>query len=140
LTESIGRPRLARAFAWLISIYPLLVILQSLFFALFYSQDPDWIDIHAVFGDISTIVLVLIALPLAFFSRFPRESRIVLLTVILAVLWIVQLVLGYTITENTDNRWLASLHIPNAFILFGLGIAIAARAHRLVFRRGVTAS
>ena len=41
MTQSIGRPRVARAYAWIIAVSALVVVAQGLTFAGFYCQGPD---------------------------------------------------------------------------------------------------
>jgi hypothetical protein len=127
-----GRPRVAKAYAWLISLLALAVILQGAFAAAGLYHDRDLIAFHRMLGDLSMILAVLVLLPLAFLARFPRSLRIGLLTAVLAVLWIVQYFLGDFIGQV---RWLAILHVPNAFLMFGLALFLAGLAHRVVWRR-----
>ena len=74
MEQSIGRPRVARAYAWLIALATLMVVVQGFLFAGFYAQaEKGFIDVHSLVADISLIVVVLIITPLAFLARFPRE-------------------------------------------------------------------
>ncbi len=132
MEQAIGRPRVAKAYAWLISLVALLVIVQAVLFGAFYEKfNEDFIDVHWAVAFIFMIVLVLIITPLSYLARFPRELRMGHLTVFLAVLWIVQWTLGSAITEDNE-RWVATLHIPNAFLIFGLGLYLTGKAHRAV--------
>ena len=128
MEQAIGRPRVARAYAWLIALATLTVVVQGFLFAGFYSEaDKGYIDIHASVAVIPLIVVVLIITPLAFLARFPRGLRTGWLTLILAVLWFAQHSIGFGID---DERWLAMIHIPLALLIFGLALYLTGKAHR----------
>ncbi len=102
MEQAIGRPRVARAYALLIALATLQVVVQAFLFAGFYSKgEKGFITAHAVGADISLLVVVLIVTPLAFLARFRRDRRIGWLTLTLAVLWFVQHSLGYGIRGRT---------------------------------------
>lgn len=128
MDQPIGRPRVARAYAALIALATLAVVVQGFLFAAFYNEgERDFIDVHAAVADISLLVVVLIITPLAFLARFRRDRRIGWLTLTLAVLWFVQHSLGYGIV---DARWLEMIHIPLAFLIFGLALYLTGVAYR----------
>ena len=128
MEQTIGRPRVARAYAWLITLATLTVILQGFLFAAFYSEgERDFITIHSRVADISLLVVVLIITPLAFFARFPRGLRMGWLTLVLAVMWFAQHSTGFLIE---DTRWLEMIHIPLALLIFGLPLYLTGKAHR----------
>ena len=135
MTESIGRPKLARIFAWLVPILPLVLLLQAIMFSGYYEEfNRDFLDIHLYVARVSNLFVILLLI-LALIVRFPRSYRILPLIAAVTFLWIAQDAMGESIS---DARWLVWLHIPNAFILFGLSIILAARVHRLVFRKPST--
>ena len=128
MDQAIGRPRVASAYAVLIALAALQVIVMGFLFAGFYSEgNRGFIDAHAAGADISLLVVVLIVTPLAFLARFRKDRRIGWLTLTLAVLWFVQHSLGYGLE---DVRWLEMIHIPLAFVIFGLAFYLTGRAHR----------
>ena len=128
MERSPGRPQLARAFTWLISLTPFLVILQAFLFGGFYNKlNSDLIDAHQAVGLLSMILVVLLAI-LAYFARFPRESRIVHLAIALALLWIIQWVLG-SVASN-EARWVVILHVPMGLFVFGFALLVAGKTHR----------
>lgn len=128
MEQSPRRPQLARAFAWLIALTPLLVILQAFLFGGFYDKfNGDLIDAHQAVGFISMFLVVVLAF-LAYFARFPRESRIFHLAIALALLWIVQWMLG-SLASN-EARWVVVLHVPTGLIVFGLAALLVGRTHR----------
>ena len=134
MEQAIGRPRVASAYAWLISLAALVVVVQGFLFAAFYSEaEKGFLDAHAAVADISLLVVALIITPLAFLARFPRNLRMGWLTLALAVLWLAQHSTGFEL-ENT--RWLEMIHIPLGLGIFGLALYLAGKAHRTVSRRG----
>ena len=129
MEQPIGRPRVAWAYAALIALTPLTVIVQGISFAAFYSEGgkTGYIDVHSAVADISLLVVVLIVTPVAFLARFRRSRRIGWLTLTLAVLWFVQHSLGYGII---DARWISTIHIPLALLIFGLALYLTDRVYR----------
>ncbi len=130
MEQAIGRPRVARAYAALIALATLTVVVQAFLFAGFYSEgEKGFIDVHAALADISLIFVVLIVTPLAFLARFRRDRRFGWLTLTLAVLWFVQYSLGYVIA---DVRWLEMIHIPLALVILGLAHYLTGGAYRVL--------
>ena len=130
MEQAIGRPRLAKAYAWLISLAALTVVVQGFLFSAFYSEaEKGFLDAHGVVADSSLLVVGLIITPLAFLARFPKAMRIVWLTLALAVLWFGQWAIGYEI-ENA--RWVEMIHIPLGLTIFGLALYLTGKAHGVV--------
>ena len=128
MERSPQRPQLARAFAWLVSLTPLLVILQAFLFGGFYDKfNGDLIDAHRDLGFVSMIFVVVLVI-LAYVARFPGESRVLRLAIALALLWIIQWLLGSLTSE--EARWVAILHVPNGLLVFGLALLLVAKTHR----------
>jgi len=101
-------------------------------FSGFYAEgEQDFLDVHLIVARISNLFVILLFI-IALLARFPRASRVLPFMVAITLLWIAQDAMGEAIS---DNRWLVWIHIPNAFVLFGLSLTLAARTHRLVFRR-----
>ena len=133
MDQAIGRPRIATAYAWLISLAALTVVVQGFLFSAFYSEaEKGFLDAHGVVADISLLVVALIITPLAFLARFPKSMRIGWLTLALAVLWFGQHTIGY---EIEDTRWIEQIHIPLGLIIFGLALYLTAKAHRQISGR-----
>ena len=62
------------AFAWLIALTPLLVIMQAVLFDSFYNKfNGDLIDAHAWVGTVSMILVITLAV-VAYFAGFPRGN------------------------------------------------------------------
>ena len=130
MDQAIGRPRVATAYAWLISLAALTVVVQGFLFSAFYSEaEKGFLDAHGSVADISLLVVGLIITPLAFLARFPKAKRIGWFTLALALLWFGQWAIGWEI-ENA--RWVEQIHIPLGLIIFGLALYLTAKAHGLV--------
>ena len=100
------------------------------FFAGFYSEaSQDWLDGHRIVGDLFLTVVLIVLLSLAYAARFPGGLKMEPLTWVLAVLWVVQWAFG---NWTEDARWLAILHISNAFLVFGYTVFLTGKAHRAV--------
>jgi hypothetical protein len=128
MKQGAGRRRVALAYAGLISLVTLIVILQGILFAVFYSEaDRGFLDAHGAVGFISMLLVALILTPLGFLARFPKGLRIEWLTLLLAVLWIAQMFIG---TGIQDERSLSIVHIPLALVVFGLSFYLTGKAHR----------
>ena len=129
MEQAIGRPRIARAYTTLIALATLTIVVQGFLFAAFYNEGKrGFIDVHSLVADISLLVVVLIITPVAFLARFRRDRRIGWLTLILAVLWFAQYAVGFGIEEYV--RWLEMIHIPLAFLIFGLALYLSGGAYR----------
>ncbi len=74
MEQPIRWPRVARAYAVLIALVPVTVVLQGFLFAGFYSEgEKGFLNVHGAVADISLLVIVLIVTPLAFLARFRRD-------------------------------------------------------------------
>ena len=129
MEQTIGRPKVARAYAWLIVLVPLAVIVQGILFAGFYSEaEGGLLDAHGLVGDILGIAILVILTPLAFLARFPRRPSVGWWTLGLAVIWNIQAhVFGRGIE---DVGRFEMLHVPLALIIFGVALYLTQQAHR----------
>lgn len=89
----------------------------------------NWITVHGVTADVSWVLALLTA---AYALKAIRSSRPTLAycSAILFVITLTQTGLGHLITDDGDDG-LVALHIPLAFVIFGLTIWISALALRL---------
>ena len=125
----MSRAWMVRAYAVLMPLAALSVVVQGILFAGKYSEGQAWyLAAHMHLGSASLLAVV-ICLVLAVIGRFPKETRIIPLTAVLTVLWVGQYLLG---EYSDDLRWFSFLHIPLAFIIFGLALLLSGRAHRLM--------
>ncbi len=135
MEQGIGRPRLAKSYAWLISFAALVVIVQGFLFAAFYSEaEKDFLEAHGLEGELMGYIIVVALVPLGFLSRFPRSLQMGWWTVGLALVWNIQAhVFGFGIE---DVRWFEMIHIPLAILIFGLTLYLAVKAHRAIRESG----
>ena len=129
-------PKMVCAFAVLMPMLALSVVLQGIFFAGRYTQGQAWYQAaHLHLGHIATTVMV-VCLLAAVLARFPQATRILPLTVVLALLWVAQYLLG----QYSDVRtWFSFIHIPLAFVIFGLTLILSGRGHRHMAERRASA-
>ena len=122
------RPAAAKLYRLLITLTPLVILLQGFLFGGFYSGGgATMLDIHLWLGRISFAVVLLIILPAALRAGFDPASRIVPATAALAALWTVQQSLG----EGTvDYRWFSALHVPLGITMFGFSLVLAGMVWR----------
>lgn len=125
----MNRDLMLRAYAMLMPLAALSVVVQAILFAGRYSEGQSWyLTAHMHVGSASLLIVV-VCLGLAIFGKFPQATRILPLTGVLVALWLGQYLLG----EYADKvRWLSFLHIPLAFLVFGLAVMLTGRAHRLM--------
>lgn len=118
----------ALAYAVLAAVATAEVVLQGFLFSGFYGRgEQAFIDAHGIAGELTSYILVVVVVPLAFIARFPSGQRIAWWTVLLAAMWFVQAhLLGYGIERI--GRWLAMVHIPMAFALLLLALYLTGRA------------
>ena len=131
-TEHLARrPTAAKTYRLLITLTPLIVLLQGFLFGGFYSGGgATMLDIHLWLGRISFAIVLAVILPAALRAGFDPATRIVPATAALAALWTVQQSLG----EGTvDYRWFSALHVPLGIVMFGFSAALTAVAW---WRRG----
>ena len=126
----MNRGLMLKAYAVLMPLAALSVVVQAILFAGRYSEGQAWyLTAHMHLGSASLLIVV-ICLGLAIFGKFPQATRILPLTGILVLLWLGQYLLGEYTTDKV--RWPSFLHIPMAFIVFGLAAMLSGRAHRLM--------
>ena len=126
--QAVGRPKVARFYAWGIALAALVVIVQGFLFAGFYSRgEIDFRSVHGEIGDSAGIAIVVILIPLGFLARFPKTWQIGWWTLLLAVAWNIQShVLGRGIA---DVRSLEMGHIPLAFLIFALALYLSGKTY-----------
>ena len=133
MEKAIGRPVIAHIYAWGVALAALVVIVQGIMFGGFYSGRGDLLEVHEWLGAISGYVVLVILTPLGFLARWPRGWQIGWLTLVLGVLWNIQAhVLGFGIE---DERSLQMVHIPVAFLIFGLALYLAGKTLRALVGR-----
>jgi hypothetical protein len=122
--DATGLVRWSRIAAMVLArLFTLGVVVQVFLVGLAFFQDLDYWDDHKSLGQSLGIIPVLLILA-AILGRLP--SRLIGMSVVLLVLWIVQWQL-----PQIDNGWIAALHPVNAFLLFGLSAQIGDQIRNL---------
>jgi hypothetical protein len=107
-----------RWFAALVGLTSLSILLQAVTAGQFMSHQHSWLGVHDVVAD----VVMVLALATAIFTivAFRRALPSVMWGAIaLFILVAVQTVLGHLIVDAKID-WLVGIHVPLAFIVFGL--------------------
>lgn len=111
-----------KGFAAFIGVTSVAIFVQAVTSGQFVSQKHrgGWITAHNVAADVvavlalGTMVFAIVALR--------RLSRTLLIgSIALFVLVVVQTMIGHEITDNSQD-WLIGIHVPLAFIIFGLAV------------------
>jgi ABC-type uncharacterized transport system permease subunit len=109
-------------FSALVGATSLAIFVQAITAGEFVSQKHrgGWIDAHDIVADIvavlalATMVFTIVALR--------KTSRALLVgTIVLFALVVLQTVIGHQITDNNQD-WLIGVHVPLAFIVFGIAV------------------
>ena len=134
---TIPSTRTFRTFSSLAGLTSLAVFAQAVTAGEFVSQDhrKGWINVHDVVADV--VAVVALATMVFTIVALRKVSRALLIgTIILFVLVVIQTFLGHQITDNNQD-WLIGIHVPLAFIIFGIAIWLPIRSVTL---RRATAS
>lgn len=120
-----------RPFALLATLTSVAIFCQALTAGQFVSQDgtDSWITVHGVIADISW-VMALITAGYAWRTLRASHPRMVAWCSTLFVITLAQTGIGHLITDY-GHDWLIGVHVPLAFIIFGLTTWISTRAIRL---------
>jgi hypothetical protein len=91
-----------KIFSALVGVTSLAIFAQAVVAGEFVSQDhrKGWIDVHGIVADVVDVLA---------------------LATMLFALVVVQTFIGHEITDNKQD-WLIGIHVPLAFIIFGLAI------------------
>ena len=131
-------PRALKTFSALIGVTSLAIFVQAIVAGEFVSQDhrKGWIDVHSIVADV-VVALALVTMIVTIVTL--RKSSRLLLTgaIVLFVLTVIQTFLGHEITDNNQD-WLIGIHVPLAFLIFGLAVWLPVQA--VMLRRGLAKS
>ena len=132
-------PATLKWFSALTGLTSLSILAQAVIAGEFVSQKHrgGWIDVHDVVAD----VVAALALATMIFTivTLRKTSRPLLIgTIVLFVLVVIQIVLGHQITDNNQD-WLIGIHVPLAFIIFGIAVWLPVNA-AMLRRAGATAA
>ena len=124
-----------KAFSALIGVTSVVIFLQAVIAGEFVSQRHrgSWIDIHGIVAD---VVVALALASMIFVIVKLRSSRLLLIgSIVLLVLVVIQVFIGHLITDSSQD-WLIGIHVPLAFIIFGLAIWLPIQS--VAVRRGIS--
>jgi len=115
-------------FAALTGLTALAILLQAVFAGEFVDRanKGGWLSAHNA-NAIVVIALAVITAIYAVVALRDHARALVIGSVALAVLVIVQTVIGHAITDD-GHDWLLVIHIPLAMLVFGLTIWLSVRA------------
>ena len=135
LDKTICRRRVAIAYTVLIALVTFSVVVQGFLFSGFIAGEGlDYRDAHGLVGTLVGFIMLVVVIPLAFVAKFPKQMRIGWWTVGLTLLYNVQgHVLGFGIE---DVRSLEMIHIPVAFLIFGISIYLTGRVYAVLRASG----
>lgn len=104
------------------------IFFQALTAGQFVSQDgkDSWITVHGVIADICW-VLALVTAGYAFKTVRTSHPRMVYWCATLFVITLAQTGIGHLITDDSHD-WLIAVHVPLAFVIFGLTTWITTRS------------
>lgn len=128
ISTPTASPSIYRWFAILTGLTSLSIFVQAIVAGLFVSQSHrnSWIDVHGIVAN----VVVVLALATAIFAivTLRRVLRSVMWgSAVLFVLVVIQVVLGHLITDASLDGLIA-VHVPLAFVVFGLSGWLAAQS------------
>ena len=109
-------------FSALTGLTSLSILAQAVIAGEFVSQKHrhGWIDVHDVVADV-VAVLALATMVFTIVALRKRSRALVIGTIVLFVLVDIQIFIGHQITDNNQD-WLIAIHVPLAFIIFGIAI------------------
>jgi heme A synthase len=115
-----------RAFNALVGVTALGIFLQAITAGEFVSQEHrgGWITAHNIISNVT--VTVAVAAAIAGFAAGRINRTAAWASVVLALLLVVQIVIGHLITDAKQDGWIA-VHVPLAFVIFGLTIWLSIR-------------
>lgn len=128
----------SRMFTALAALTALAILIQAVLARQFIDRTGrgGWIDAHALNADVVAVLAILTAAySMAAMRRTARHLTVG--SCVLAILVIVQLVIGYAITDQNDDGLIA-LHVPLAMLIFGLSVWINVRG--MAARRSLRAA
>jgi hypothetical protein len=120
-----------RPFALLTGLTTLAICVQAITAGQFVNQDgkDGWVTVHGVVADASW-VLALATAVVAFLTIRRVQLRLVVASAALFVITLAQTGIGHLITDDGKDG-LIGVHVPLAFVIFGLTAWLFVRALRL---------
>lgn len=127
-TPAAARPSLVQALHFVAPLVPLFILIQAFLAGRGLFLDNDLIDVHGGLGNV-TLLLAIVQAALVLFAGLRGSTRIplIVVSVLLAVLVIVQLALGYS---GRDGGQAAAWHVPIGVLVVGLSVGVNALIDR----------
>jgi hypothetical protein len=122
VTMATQSPATLKWFSALTGLTSLSILAQAVIAGEFISQKHrgGWIDVHDIVADV--VAVLALATMIFTIATLRKTSRpLVVGTIVLFALVVVQIVLGHQITDNNQD-WLIGIHVPLAFIIFGIAV------------------
>jgi hypothetical protein len=123
--------RASKVFTSFVGLTALGVLLQGVWAGLFLrgeTRDMDWVDIHGIGGDATTLFALLATITAVGWLRSRRPLLVG--SVLLLVLLIAEAVLGRQITDNAEDD-LTAVHVPLALVIMSLTVWLSVKAVQL---------
>ncbi len=119
-------PAALRIFNALLGVTTLGIFLQAVTAGEFVSQQhrDGWITAHNIISN-ATLLVAVVAAVFGFVAGTAYRST-AWASAVLAVLLVVQIVIGHLITDGKQDGWIG-VHVPLAFVIFGLTIWLSIR-------------
>jgi ABC-type uncharacterized transport system permease subunit len=127
-----------KGFSALVGITSLAIFVQAVTAGEFVSQAHrgGWISAHDIIANV-VAVLALATMIFAIVTLRAASRALLIGTIALFVLVAVQTLIGHQITDN-DQDWLIGIHVPLAFIIFGIAVWLPIQS--VALRRASTKS
>jgi hypothetical protein len=119
-------------FAALTGLTSLAILVQAFLAGEFIQHGTghsSWLNAHDINADVVVTLAVITAIYAVIVLR-ARARSLAIGAVVLALLAIVQTIIGHAITDSGDNG-LIPVHVPLALLIFGLTIWLSVSAARL---------
>jgi hypothetical protein len=126
-TDSTAAPRGIRVFNALVGVTTLGILLQAITAGEFVSQRGRgaWIAVHDIIAN-ATIVAAIVVAVIGIVLVRATDRALAWSSVALAVLLVVQTVIGHLITDAHADAWIG-VHVPLAFVIVALAVWLAIR-------------
>ena len=128
--QTVADQRTPRVYTALAALTALGILVQAALAGQFIDRNGrgGWIHAHSVNADlVAALAILTAAYSLVTMRRSARELAIG--SVVLAVLVLIQLMVGQAITQHSDDGLIA-IHVPLAMVIFGLSIWLNVRPRR----------
>jgi uncharacterized membrane protein YfcA len=120
-------------FSALIGLTTLAILLQGVWAGIFLEHDGErdesstWIDVHAAGAAVATVLAL--AATVAAFIQLRKRTDLWAGSAILAVLLIVEYILGSLISDDSKDT-LTAVHVPLAMVIMGLAVWLPVRSRQ----------